>query len=34
VERRLELAYPGRYQWERNLSDDGKVYHSKITIQS
>ena len=32
VQRRLELAYPQQYTWERGTSDDGKTYHSKITI--
>ena len=33
VQRRLDLSYPGRYQWQRGVSDDGKTYHSKITIE-
>lgn len=32
VQRRLELAYPQRYTWQRNVTDDGKVYHSRIAI--
>ena len=32
VQRRLELAYPGHYSWERGVSDDGKTYRSCITI--
>ena len=32
VQRRLELAYPKRYTWQRNVTDDGKVYHSRIAI--
>ncbi len=32
VQRRLDLSYPGRYSWERGISDDGKTYSSKITI--
>jgi sensor histidine kinase YesM len=32
VQRRLDLAYPGRYTWQRNISDDGKIYQSKITL--
>lgn len=32
VQRRLELAYPNRYIWEKGESDDKKVYQSKITI--
>jgi LytS/YehU family sensor histidine kinase len=33
VRHRLELAYRGRYQWQQGVSADGKVYHSRITIQ-
>ena len=33
VQRRLDLAYSGRYSWERGVSDDGTVYHSKIIIR-
>lgn len=33
VQRRLDLSYPGRYEWERGVSDDGKTYHSQITLQ-
>ncbi len=32
VSKRLELAYPGKYKWERSLLDDGKEYCSSITI--
>ena len=32
VQRRLELAYPKRYTWQRDVTDDGKVYHSRIAI--
>lgn len=32
VQRRLELAYPGRYTWEQGPSPDGKVYTSRISI--
>lgn len=32
VQRRLDLAYPGRYTWQRHISDDGKIYQSKITL--
>ena len=32
VQRRLELAYPGRYTWEKGPSPDGKVYTSRISI--
>ena len=33
VQRRLDLAYYNQYTWEHGVSEDGKVYHSKITIQ-
>ncbi len=32
VQRRLELAYPGRYKWTQSVSADQKVYTSRITI--
>jgi LytS/YehU family sensor histidine kinase len=32
VQRRLELAYPGRYTWEQGPSPDGKAYTSRISI--
>lgn len=34
VQRRLDLAYPGRYEWERGATPDGKTYVSCITIHS
>ena len=33
VQRRLELAYPDRYIWQKGTSDDNKMYYSTITIQ-
>lgn len=33
VQRRLDLAYPGRYTWQRGTTADGTIYQSKITIQ-
>ena len=33
VQRRLDLAYPERYVWEKKVSDDTKEYQSTITIQ-
>ena len=33
VQRRLDLAYPERYKWEKDVSDDNKEYQSTITIQ-
>jgi LytS/YehU family sensor histidine kinase len=33
VQRRLDLAYPGRYTWEKGVSGDGTVYKSTIHIQ-
>jgi LytS/YehU family sensor histidine kinase len=32
VQRRLDLAYPARYDWQKGLSEDGKTYTSQITI--
>ena len=32
VQRRLDLAYPNRYTWQRGASADGKTYHSRICI--
>lgn len=32
VRKRLELLYPGRYEWKHHLSDDKKEYCSSITI--
>ncbi len=32
VQRRLDLCYPGRYTWERGVSDDGQSYYSHIHI--
>jgi sensor histidine kinase YesM len=32
VQRRLDLAYPNRYIWQRGVCDDGKTYQSKITL--
>ena len=32
VNKRLELAYSGHYQWERGTSPDGKEYYSIIKI--
>ena len=34
VSKRLELMYPGRYQWIKNLSEDGNIYSSVLTIQT
>ncbi len=33
VGKRLELLYPGRYQWNRCVSEDGKVYTSELIIR-
>jgi len=33
VERRLELAYKGRYEWQQGPSADGNTYQSKIIIR-
>ncbi len=32
VQRRLELAYPNSYTWQRSVSEDGKIYTSQIQI--
>ena len=32
VQQRLALTYPGRYQWQHGVSEDGKEYHSQITL--
>lgn len=32
VSRRLDLAYPGRYEWSKGVSEDNKTYTSKIII--
>ncbi len=32
VQRRLDLAYPDHYLWEKGVSDDGNTYRSKIII--
>ena len=32
VQRRLDLAYPSRYDWQKGVSENGKTYTSQITI--
>ena len=32
VSKRLELTYPGRYEWKHGISEDGKEYKSVLTI--
>ena len=32
VQRRLDLAYSGRYDWQKRISEDGNTYTSQITI--
>lgn len=34
VSKRLELLYPGRYEWLKNVSENGQVYSSLLTIQT
>ncbi len=34
VAKRLELLYPGRYQWQRGVNADDNTYHSTITINT
>lgn len=33
VQRRLDLAYPRRYTWEKGVNVDGTIYSSKIRIE-
>jgi sensor histidine kinase YesM len=33
VQRRLELAYPNRYTWNKGVSEDGGIYTSTIRIK-
>lgn len=32
VEKRLQLAYPGKYSWEKGTKENDTIYYSKITI--
>jgi sensor histidine kinase YesM len=32
VQQRLDLAYSGRYDWQKRISEDGNTYTSQITI--
>lgn len=34
VHRRLELAYPGKYEWNKGIGSSGDVYTSTLTIQT
>jgi len=34
VQKRLDLLYPGRYEWERGASMDGKNYSSQLKIRT
>ena len=34
VGKRLELIYPGQYQWQRGLDTSGNEYHSEIVINT
>ena len=34
VYRRLELSYPEKYEWNKGLTDDGRIYRSILTIQT
>lgn len=33
VYKRLEILYPDRYIWHRGVSEDGKEYHSRLSIK-
>lgn len=33
VRKRLELTYPGRYEWKHGISEDGKEYESTLNIK-
>ncbi|MBQ1670055.1 MAG: sensor histidine kinase [Prevotella sp.] len=33
TQKRLDLSYPNRYEWEKGVSDDGKIYTSTIKIK-
>ncbi len=33
VSRRLEILYPGAYTWSKGISEDEKVYESRLSIQ-
>lgn len=33
VRKRLELSYPGRYEWQQGVSEDGKEYKSVLVIR-
>ena len=34
VYRRLELSYPGKYEWNHELTDDKRIYRSILIIQT
>ena len=34
VQRRLDLGYPDKYEWEKGTSADGKEYYSRITLHT
>jgi len=34
VQRRLDISYPGRYAWNRGVSEDGKTYRSEIVLST
>ena len=34
VAKRLELLYPGRYQWHRGVNEQDNTYHSTLTINT
>lgn len=34
VRKRLELLYPERYEWEKHISEDGRIYTSVLRIRT
>ena len=34
VRKRLDLLYPNKYNWDKTISEDGKIYRSTLTIKT
>ncbi len=34
VQKRLELTYPGQYEWNKGLNEDASVYFSELTLKN